>query len=72
MTPDDKRCPRCGRFWVRRDTRSCISCQARVLFPGDDGAAFGDLPWFMWVNRGVRGTGWYRREALEKICGLKF
>jgi len=62
-----ERCPRCGRNTLDRDSRACKVCKARVLYPGDDGKAFGDVPWFMWVERGPRGSGWYRREAVEKI-----
>jgi len=69
MTPDI--CPVCKGTRIDRDNRLCLNCFftrgaiQTLLLPGDDGHRSGDEEWFLWMNRGPRGTGWYRRCLLE-------
>ena len=48
------RCPRCLRDTVDRDLRRCLSCDARLLFPGDTA---------VWLHeQGLRSYYVWRKE----------
>jgi hypothetical protein len=66
--PNSKRCPKCGRFSIDRDNRRCTNCKGGfIFFPGDDMKLAGESPYFRWVVRGPRGTGFYRKPLVEHL-----
>lgn len=68
MIPNPDRCPKCGQLTVNKASRQCIRCKGGWIFrPGDDCKPAGELePFFLFVVKGPRGTGFYRRPFLEQ------
>jgi hypothetical protein len=67
-----KRCPKCGKFAVRKEIRQCGECKAELFFPGDQPfkqAVSNVVPWFMFLVGGPRGTGWYRKASIVLLYG---
>ena len=78
MKPSDKHCPVCHKQTVEKDRRLCSNCGARLFWPGDQpeqicaatevaeqAAPAQEAGWFMFLTPGPRGTGWYRRDAVN-------
>ncbi len=68
MKPNPKRCPYCKTDTVNMPFRKCTRC-GKLFLRGSDEIPAAE-PFFMWVIRGPLGTGWYRRESVERIYGI--
>lgn len=66
MKITEQHCPRCKQKRIDKPNRRCTNCHQVLLFPGDDGQAFQQDEWFMWLPRGPRGSGWYRKELFKQ------
>jgi hypothetical protein len=58
---------------VDMGTKHCGHCAA-LLFRATDSQALTiavpkEFPWFIRLNSGPRGTGWYRRKSIELLYG---
>ena len=60
-------CPRCKRRTVKRDSRRCLNldCLTACIFMGDDAREMQDEEYYIWMPKGPRGRGWYRRGMFE-------
>lgn len=64
MKASRTRCPKCGQYGLDLGLKHCGRCNASVFHSNDSPPSFLDN-WFMWLVKGPRGTGWYRKASIQ-------